>query len=135
MQGQVMGAPRARDGSRISQWGAASIAALVLFLSLALAWIAIGVGQSLAPPAMEAGFVSPRYPVASDEAFLATPAQGEWEARDRLSQCEREAGVLGDRLAAQGIDIRTQNWQNNRQRSIRACAQQFSDFRWLLNDR
>ncbi len=129
-----MGEPRARDGNRISQLGAASLAALMLFLSLALAWIAIGIGQSLAPLRSEAGLVSPRYPVASDEAFLATPAQGELETQDRLTQCEREAGSLGDRLAAQGVDIRTRNWQSNRQRSIRACAQQFSDFRWLLND-
>jgi len=47
------------------------------------------------------------------------------------TQCERDGGIALERLAANGIDLRTQKSRSDRARAIQACRQGFPNLRWL----
>ncbi len=51
----------------------------------------------------------------------------------RQAQCEYGAGLVGETLVNNGVDIRTQAWSRDRERAIQACKGDFPDWRWLMS--
>jgi len=52
-------------------------------------------------------------------------------AAERLAQCDHDAGIAMEKLAAYGLDLRTPKWRRDRERAIRACRDGYPDLRWL----
>ena len=50
---------------------------------------------------------------------------------DLSAQCEHDAGIAVEGLAAIGIDVRSPKLRRDRERTIQACRNGFPDFRWL----
>jgi len=50
---------------------------------------------------------------------------------DRGLQCRQDSGVALDRLAAEGLDLRTPKILRDRERAIQACRDGFPDLTWL----
>jgi hypothetical protein len=53
----------------------------------------------------------------------------------RLAQCNQLAGIAIEKLAADGIDVRTKAWHRQRYVAAQACMNDFANFDWLTTGR
>jgi hypothetical protein len=68
--------------------------------------------------------------VSIDPGPLPGPTAAAASAENQLARCDRLAGAAVDKLAVNGIAVRSDDWRRERQSSVRACLNDFAKFDW-----